>query len=228
MRRFCTGANGIQAVLFDLDGTLVDSAPDLAAAVETMRQARGMTPISLGNYRHMAGAGARGMLGIGFGIEPEDKRYAALREEFFSNYERCLTERTHPFPGVPELIHRLLDSGLLWGVVTNKVTRFSAPLTKSLGLFESASVVISGDTTAHPKPHPLPLLEAARLMGLSPQACMYVGDDRRDVLAGRAAGMPTVVASYGYLGAESDFSSWGADASIDRADQLLDLLELSC
>lgn len=224
MTPFRIGAGGIRAVLFDLDGTLVDSAPDLAAAVESMRQARGMPPIPLGNYRHMAGAGARGMLGIGFGVSPDDDKFGALREEFFDRYEQCLKERTEPFPGVPALIQYLMRLGLSWGVVTNKATRFTMPLIRSISLFDSASVVICGDTTAHSKPHPLPLLEAAQRIGVPPQACIYVGDDHRDVLAGRAAGMPTVVASYGYLGVNAHFSDWGADAVIDRADQLLALL----
>ncbi len=226
MTPFRIGPDGVRAVLFDLDGTLVDSAPDLAAAVEEMRQARGLAPIPLENYRHMAGAGARGMLGIGFGIGPEDARFEALREEFFAGYERCLSQRTQPFAGVPELIRQLQDLGLSWGVVTNKATRFSAPLTKAISLFDSAAVLISGDTTPHAKPHPLPLLEAARHIGVPAQSCIYVGDDHRDVLAGRAAGMPTVVACYGYLGAKADYSSWGADAAIERADQLMSLFAL--
>lgn len=225
MTRFRVGPGAIQAVLFDLDGTLVDSAPDLAAAVEAMRQTRGLAPMPLESYRHMAGAGARGMLGIGFGITPDNTQFDALRQEFFDSYERCLTVRTKPFAGVPHVIQALQTMGLSWGVVTNKATRFSAPLTQALELFNSAAVIISGDTTPHAKPHPEPLFEAARRIGLDPGACLYVGDDRRDVVAGKAAGMPTVAALYGYLGADAEPQSWGADAIIDSVDQLLDLLQ---
>lgn len=215
---------GIEAVLFDLDGTLIDSAPDLGAAADQMRIQRGMASLPLSSYRPMAGAGARGMLSVAFGMTPEHPEFLSYREEFFSNYERCMTERTYAFDGVPELVQTLLDRGFRWGVVTNKSARFTDPLTGAMPLFASASTVISGDTTPHAKPHPAPLLEAARRMDLSPQRCLYVGDDERDIVAGHAAGMQTVAATYGYLGAKADVSAWGAHAHINSPAELLQLL----
>ena len=215
----------VRAVLFDLDGTLIDSAPDLGAAADKMRVDRNMASLPLERYRPMAGAGARGMLGIAFGMTPEHPGYDAMREEFFVNYENCMTQRTYAFEGVPELISQLGALALPWGVVTNKAMRFTRPLTQGMSLFESAAVVVGGDSTPYAKPHPAPLLEAARQLSLEPGQCIYVGDDERDVVAGRAAGMGTVVASYGYLGSNSDTQLWGADAHIHAPLELLRLLK---
>ncbi len=214
----------VQAVLFDLDGTLIDSAPDLGAAVDKMRVARGMTSLPLSYYRPMAGAGARGMIGLAFGWTPDHPDYEQLKEEFFVNYESCMTERTFAFEGVAQLIQSLVHLNMPWGVVTNKSKRFTEPLTQAMPLFSSAAVVISGDTTPHAKPHPAPLLEAAKRLGIDPAACVYVGDDERDIVAGHAAQMKTVAATYGYLGVQSDVKSWQAHAQIESPAQLLDLL----
>ena len=214
----------VQAVLFDLDGTLIDSAPDLGAAADKMRTDRGLPGLPLDDYRPMAGAGARGMLGVAFGMTPEHPEFLAYREEFFVNYENAMTERTVIFDGVHAMVQALQAMGIPWGVVTNKSQRFTLPLTAGMPLFASASVVISGDTTAHSKPHPEPLFEAARRLGFEPHRCVYVGDDERDIVAGRAAGMGTVAATYGYLGA-TDISQWQADAHIDLPLQLLKLIE---
>lgn len=215
----------VAAVLFDLDGTLIDSAPDLGAAADKMRLDRGLPSLPFELYRPMAGAGARGMLGVAFGITPDHADYAVLREEFFTNYERCMTQRTYAFTGIAELIAQLVQRGLAWGVVTNKATRFTKPLTQGMDLFATARAVVAGDTTPHAKPHPAPLLEAARLLSLEPCHCVYVGDDERDVAAGRAAGMRTVAASYGYLGSQADTRQWGADAHIHTPLELLGLLQ---
>jgi len=214
----------IQGVLFDLDGTLIDSAPDLGAAADKMRLDRGLPSLSFDQYRPMAGAGARGMLGVAFGVTPEHADFAAMREEFFVNYENCMTERTFAFDGVPELVAHLVGRGIPWGVVTNKSARFTEPLTRAMPLFSTARAVVSGDTTPHAKPHPEPLYEAARRLGLDPARCLYVGDDERDVVAGLAAGMGTVAATYGYLGRQADTSRWGAHASINSPLALLQLL----
>lgn len=214
-----------QAVLFDLDGTLIDSAPDLGAAADKMRVERGLPSLPLERYRPMAGAGARGMLGVAFGITPEHPDFVALREEFFSNYENCMTQRTYAFDGVPELISHLVGRGLAWGVVTNKAMRFTGPLTRGMSLFATAAAVVGGDSTPHAKPHPAPLLEAARQLDLPPSRCIYVGDDERDVVAGLAAGMSTVAARYGYLGSNADALLWGAHAHIDDPMDLLALLQ---
>lgn len=217
----------IEAVLFDLDGTLIDSAPDLGAAADKMRTDRGLASLPLADYRPMAGAGARGMIGIAFGLTPDDDGYGDLKEEFFANYEACMTERTYAFDGVVELIAQIDRSGLKWGVVTNKSARFTLPLTSRMPLFGSAQTIISGDTTPHAKPHPAPLLEAARQLQLQPGRCVYVGDDERDIVAGRAAGMPTVAAAYGYLGALADTRHWKADATIVSPSSLLNLLRMA-
>ncbi len=213
-----------RAVLFDLDGTLIDSAPDLAAAADKLRTDRGLPSLPYEVYRPMAGAGARGMVGVAFGLTPDDDGFLALRDEFLVNYERCMTERTHPFPEVADLLGKLQARQLPWGVVTNKAARFAEPLTRSMPLFDAAQTVVSGDTTPHAKPHPEPLLEAARRLGLPPADCVYVGDDERDIVAGRAAGMGTVAATYGYLGAKLDVGSWAADAQINSPLALLQLL----
>jgi phosphoglycolate phosphatase len=215
---------GTKAVLFDLDGTLIDSAPDLGAAADAMRIARGLPSLPLDRYRPMAGAGARGMLGVAFGITPDHADFPALREEFFRNYEQRMTRSTYAFDGVAQLVQSLLDRGLAWGVVTNKSMRFTGPLTQAMPLFATAGAIVGGDSTPHSKPHPAPLLEAARLLGLPPQACVYVGDDERDIVAGKAAGMPTVAASYGYLGGTPDIAHWQADAHISSPMELLALL----
>ncbi|MDB5955591.1 MAG: gph [Ramlibacter sp.] len=217
-------AHEVKAVLFDLDGTLIDSAPDLGAAADKMRTDRGLPSLPLDKYRPMAGAGARGMLGVAFGITPDDADFAPLREEFFRNYEACMTQRTYVFDGVKQLIDCLVDQGLSWGVVTNKSMRFAAPLTRGMPLFASARTVIGGDSTPHAKPHPAPLLEAARQLSVRPIDCVYVGDDLRDVQAGRAAGMATVAATYGYLGSV-DVAQWGADSHIATPLALLSLLK---
>jgi 2-phosphoglycolate phosphatase len=214
----------VEAVLFDLDGTLIDSAPDLAGAVEAMRLKRGLPPLPLTQYRPMAGAGARGMLGVGFGIAPDHPDFLALREEFFLAYEHRLTRNTVVFPGVASMIAALVQRQMPWGVVTNKSKRFTQPLTQALPLFSSAKTIISGDTTAFSKPHPQPLLEAAQQLGVAPGRCVYVGDDERDIVAGLAAGMMTVAVTYGYLGQRADTREWGADVTINSADQLLHLL----
>lgn len=221
------GFAGIEAVLFDLDGTLIDSAPDLGAAADKMRTDRGLPSLATELYRPMAGAGARGMLGVAFGLTPDHPDYESMREEFFVNYERCMTERTYAFAGVTELISQLLERDLAWGVVTNKMQRFTEPLTRAMPLFASARAIISGDTTPHAKPHPEPLFEAARRLGLHPQRCLYVGDDERDIVAGQAAGMATVAVTYGYLGQKSDVSRWGAHATINSPVELLQLLNPS-
>jgi len=215
--------SGVEAVLFDLDGTLVDSAPDLGAAADKLRTDRGMPSIPYESYRPMAGAGARGMLAVAFGIAPDHEDFPSLREEFFLNYEACIHERTRVFAEVPQLIETLLTRSLPWGVVTNKAERFTLPLTQGISLFDSARAIVSGDTTPHSKPHPEPLFEAARRLSVPPQRCVYVGDDERDILAGRAAGMHTVAADWGYLAAK-DPRSWNADALIKSPLELLKLL----
>lgn len=215
----------VEAVLFDLDGTLIDSAPDLGAAADKMRTDRGLTSLPLEHYRHMAGAGARGMIGIAFGITPEHPDFEAMKEEFFVNYENCMTERTQIFEGVVDMVASLVALGMPWGVVTNKSSRFTDPLTSSMPLFATAGTIVSGNTTPHAKPHPEPLYEAARQLSVDPSRCVYVGDDERDIVAGLAAGMGTVAATYGYLGQQADISRWNAHLQIDSPTDLLKFLK---
>jgi N-acetyl-D-muramate 6-phosphate phosphatase len=213
--------HNVQAVLFDLDGTLIDSAPDLGAAADQMRVARGLPSFPLEHYRPMAGAGARGMIGLAFGMTPEHPDFEAMKEEFFVNYENCMTERTRIFDGVVDMVNALVAQGLAWGVVTNKSSRFTDPLTAAMPLFASARAIVSGNTTPHAKPHPEPLFEAARRLSVDPARCVYVGDDERDIVAGLAAGMGTVAATYGYLGVQADISRWNAHLHIDSPLDLL-------
>jgi 2-phosphoglycolate phosphatase len=207
-----------------LDGTLIDSAPDLAAAADKMRIDRGLPSIPYDKYRPMAGAGARGMLGIAFNMAPEHHNYVAWREEFFYNYEMCLTQRTKAFLGVEELLATLSMRGLAWGIVTNKSKRFTDPLVRQMPVLRGAAVVISGDTTAHAKPHPEPMFEASRRLKTEPQYCVYIGDDKRDIEAGQAAGMPSLAATWGYMGSH-DVSTWHADATLKEPDCVLDWLD---
>lgn len=211
----------IRAVLFDLDGTLVDSAPDLAGATNEMLIARGLPEVAFERLRPMVGAGARGMMGVAFGVTPQDERFPALRTEFFDRYQARLLHATRPFNGIAEMLAALTSSSLLWGIVTNKSERFALPLAEGLGWSTCAAAVVGGDTTAHSKPHPEPLLEAARRAGVTPRECVYVGDDARDILAGRAAGMPTVAVRWGYLGEGVPIDEWGADVVVDSPAELL-------
>jgi phosphoglycolate phosphatase len=217
----------IRAILFDLDGTLIDSAPDLGAAADQMRVARGLPSLPMADYRPFAGSGARGMLRVAFGMQPEDAEFPAMREEFFQNYERRMTQDTTVFDGVADMLARIVAQQLQWGVVTNKSKRFTEPLSRQMALFASAGAVVSGDTTPHAKPHPEPLFEAARRIGVDPQDCVYVGDDERDIIAGKAAGMRTVAAVYGYLGEKQSVAHWEADDVINSPHELLKRLNLS-
>lgn len=211
----------VTAVLFDLDGTLADSAGDLAFALNEIRAARGLEALPDAELRPYASSGARGLLHRGLGVTPEDADFGALRTTFLENYERCLARHTTLFDGVPALLDAIEARGLAWGIVTNKNSRFTAPVTSALALSPRARVIVSGDTTPHPKPHPAPLLHAAAGLGVVPTSCVYVGDDLRDVEAGNAAGMPTLVAGYGYMGMGGDPRRWPATGWIDRPLDLL-------
>lgn len=216
----------VRTVLFDLDGTLADTAPDLAGAVNRMRLRRGLEALHVDLLRPVASAGARGMLSVGLDVTPDSPLFEALREEFLSEYEQALDVDSRLFDEVQALLDALSEGGLSWGVVTNKAMRFTEPVLSALGLHTGAAVVIAGDTTPHPKPHPAPLLEACRRLGVAAHEAIYVGDDLRDVQAARAAGMPAVAAGYGYLGEHPDVHAWQADAVIASPAALLGLLEL--
>ena len=215
------------AVLFDLDGTLIDSAPDLAGAANDMRVARGLPALPLERFRPMVGSGARGMVGIALQVTPDSPDYEAARDEFLARYEARLTRESHVFADMLPVLAALDAQGLRWGIVTNKATRYTVPVVRGLGLENRAAVLICGDTTAHAKPHPAPLLEAARRLGVAPASCIYVGDDLRDVQAGRAAGMYTVAVAWGYLGQGEPIEAWNADTVIQRPEELLQWLAMA-
>jgi phosphoglycolate phosphatase len=216
----------IAAVLFDLDGTLIDSAPDLASAVNDMLQQRGRVALPYEALRPHAGSGARGMLAMAFGVSPSMVEYQALKDEFYLAYEARMLEQTRLFDAVSGLLDTLDARELAWGIVTNKALRFAQAGAQALGLLPRAGALVAGDSTPHTKPHPAPLLEAARRMGLPPERCVYVGDDLRDMLAGRAAGMATLAAAWGYLGLDSPPHAWGADRVLDQPGELLQWLDL--
>jgi N-acetyl-D-muramate 6-phosphate phosphatase len=214
-------APAVRGVLFDLDGTLIDSAPDLAGAANRLRADFGLEPMPLEMLRPMVGSGARGMVGAAFGVVPGEARFEPLRDTFLAHYEGMLLERTAPFAGVEDMLAALEAAGLRWGIVTNKAARFTLPIVAGLKLDERAAAVVCGDTTPHSKPHPEPLLHAARAMGLAAGELVYVGDDLRDAQAARAAGMPIAVATWGYLGLGEPAHTWGADTLLDAPAQLL-------
>jgi phosphoglycolate phosphatase len=213
-----------RGVLFDLDGTLADTAPDLVAAVNKMRADRGLDMVPLDTLRPLASAGARGLIGGAFGIGPEDHGYASMRDEFLANYEADLCIETTLFPGIGELLDVLDARNVRWGIVTNKVGRLTMPLVEQLGLASRAACVVSGDTTPHSKPHPAPLLHAAESLAMRPERIVYIGDDLRDVQAGFAAGMITVAAAYGYCGTDLPPAMWHAQHIVDSPQQLQQLL----
>ncbi|WP_343582785.1 HAD-IA family hydrolase [Herbaspirillum sp.] len=214
-----------RAILFDLDGTLADTAPDLAAAANFLRSEHGLEPAPYEVLRPVASAGARGLIGAALDIHPGHAEYEALRVRFLERYEANMVTHSKLFDSIPAMLAQLEARGIAWGIVTNKAARFTDALVPQIGLGHAACVV-SGDTTPPPKPHPAPLLEAAKRLQLAPEDCWYVGDDLRDVQAGKAAGMPTVAAAWGYCG-HTEPASWDADALLHAPEKLLELLEPS-
>ncbi len=214
----------VQAVLFDLDGTFADTAPDLGRALNRLRADQGLKPLPIAIMRAHASSGARGLLKAGFGLTPESEGYDALRDRFLDLYAENLCVETRLFEGIPELLSKIEARDLPWGIVTNKANRFTEPLLRTLAVGHRAACVVSGDSTPHIKPHPAPLLQAAALLGLAPGDCVYVGDDLRDVQAARAAGMRFVAAGWGYLGDGVDPRTWDADAVVSHPRELLNVI----
>lgn len=211
----------VRAVLFDLDGTFADTAPDLGYALNVLLESRGKSKLPISELRRVASSGARGLVGMGFGLAPGAAEYDALAKEFLDLYERNLCRSTCLFPGIADLLAAIEARGLLWGIVTNKSERFTFPLMRLLGLDARAGCVICGDSTPFRKPHPQPLLTAAERINVDPAACIYLGDDERDMIAGRSAGMRVAIAEYGYLGNGKPAHEWEADM---RLAHPLDLL----
>lgn len=213
-----------EAVLFDLDGTFADTAPDLGAALNHTRASKGLPPMALAELRPQASHGVRGLFKVGFNIEPDAPEYGPLREIFLDYYMRHICEQTRLFGDTAALIDEIERRGMPWGIVTNKPHRFTVPLMEALGYATRAACLISGDTCARAKPDPDPLLKACEIVGMAPADCLYLGDDMRDMQAARAAGMPGIIASYGYIGENATVEGWQAQGSIDSPGELLHYL----
>ena len=214
----------VQAVLFDLDGTLADTAADLAAALNRIRVDRRLAPMAVIELRSHASDGTRGMLGAGLGIGRDHPEFPALKDAFLDYYEQELCKRTRLFPGAERMLGEIEQRGLRWGIVTNKAARFTLPLLEALKVAQRAATIVCGDTTPQSKPHPAPLLHAAAALDLDASACVYVGDAERDVQAARAARMASLVARYGYIALETQPESWGPDGLVDSLPAVLDWL----
>ncbi|MDX1605289.1 MAG: phosphoglycolate phosphatase [Candidatus Competibacterales bacterium] len=211
-------------VLFDLDGTLLDTAPDLGQALNRLLAERGRSPLSAERIRPVVSHGSIGLLGLGFGVAAGHPEFESLRARFLALYGAALAEQTTLFPGMAAVLQTLERRGMPWGVVTNKPAALTEPLLAALGLAARAACIVSGDSVARAKPDPLPLLHACARIGVAPDRCLYVGDAERDVQAGRRAGMTTLVARYGYLAADERPEAWGADGLIDSPQALCDWL----
>jgi phosphoglycolate phosphatase len=213
-----------KGVFFDLDGTLADTAPDLVAAANQLLISRNLLPKHYEILRPRASAGARGLIAGTFGINTDHPDFIPLRDEFLANYEKALLVDSVLFEGMDHVLNQLDAAKLPWGIVTNKSERFTKPLTDLMGLRQRAVSTVSGDTTPHAKPHPEPILHAARLANIDPCSSVYVGDDLRDIVAGKAAGMKTIAAAYGYCGCEEPPEAWGADYLVRHPKELLEII----
>ncbi len=222
--RASAGEGNIQAVLFDLDGTFADTAPDLAAALNHTRSMNNLPPLPLSVLRPQASHGAAGLLKVGMNVTSEMPEFGGLRDIFLDYYENHISVHTELFAGMAELVDTLEQRQIRWGIVTNKPHRFTLPLMQALGYAERAACLVSGDTCAHAKPHPEPLLHACRTIGSEPSQCLYLGDDLRDMQAANAAGMSGIIARYGYIDENADLGFWQAEAIIDNPVEILDLI----
>ena len=215
----------VRCVLFDLDGTFADTAPDLAYALNRLLAAHGRPPADYRRVREAASHGGRALIQVGFGLNPDHADFERLRQALLTLYRNDIQRHTRLFAGMPELLDRLEQQGLRWGLVTNKPGWLAEPLIAALGLHGRPTCVVSGDTTDHAKPHPGPILHACKLTASEPAACLYVGDAERDIRAGRSAGTATLVALFGYIGAQDRPREWGADGCIEHPLQVLDWLD---
>lgn len=209
-----------ELILFDLDGTLIDTAPDMAATLNDLLSAEGREPLPFADIRPHVSHGAAGLLRIGFGLDGDSAEMIRLRASFLDRYQANLAGTSRPFPGITALLQRIEEEDRAWGVVTNKPGWLTEPLLRLLGLDTRAAVIVSGDTVEQRKPHPAPLLHACGLTGVEPARAVYVGDAERDIAAGIAAGMDTFVALYGYLGPDDRPNDWGASALLEHPDDL--------
>lgn len=214
----------ISTILFDLDGTLVDTAPDLGYALNLQLHQHGRALLSDATIRPFASHGSRGLIGLGFGITPNDANFLALRDEYLALYDTVFTRSPVLLAGIAELLQAIENKGLKWGIVTNKPRRFTLPLIENMGLHKRAACIVSGDDAPQPKPSPATLRLASEQIGVKSEQCMYVGDAERDIQAGKAAGMKTVIALFGYIDVTDKPYEWGADALIETPNELLDLI----
>lgn len=215
----------LKAVLFDLDGTFLDTAPDLAAALNELLQNYQHPPLPFSQIRPMASHGARGLLQLGFNVTENDTQYPALQQQFLTLYKKHLTKQTKPFAGIEALLLALTQQKLQWGIVTNKPAVFTQPLMTHLGFLEKAACIVSGDTLEKRKPHPEPLWHACELLTCSPAQCIYIGDAQRDIEAGKRAGMHTIVALYGYIHADDKPEEWGADHYVRSVAEIIEFID---
>lgn len=211
----------VEGVLFDLDGTLLDTAGDLAVALNRVLQEQGRAPLPDERIRPTVSHGAVVMLCHAFALAPDDPAMPTLHEAMLRHYEADIARRTQPFPGMTAVLERVEALGLPWGIVTNKPERLTRPLLAALGLDRRAAAVVCGDTAARPKPHPEPMLAACETLGVPPGQCLTAGDALRDIQAGQHAGCPTLAALFGYLGAGDHPAGWGADGLLSRPQDLL-------
>jgi phosphoglycolate phosphatase len=214
----------LKAVLFDLDGTLIDTAHDFTLVINKLLTRNNRQPLHFDEVRAVVSQGAQALLTLAFGIEPEHEGYDALREELFNLYDENLCVDSRPFPGITELLQLLRESSIPWGVVTNKPSRFTDPLLKQINLQPPCSAIVCPDHVEHRKPHPEALLLACSQLNCDPVEAIYIGDHLRDIEAGRNAGMYTVAAGYGYLAPQDDISRWQADVCVDSVAQIHELV----
>ena len=218
-------ASETRTILFDLDGTLLDTAPDLVDALNTVLAENQHSPLPFEDIRPVVSLGGVALIKLGFNIDSSDPAFTPLRQRLLDVYRENVSRRTQPFPGISKLLDSIEQRGLNWGIVTNKPGWLTEPLLKDLGLFDRAACVVSGDTLEERKPHPAPMLHASELANSRPEHCVYIGDAQRDIEAGNNAGMQTLVALFGYIQKDDDPYSWNASSMIEQPDDLLAWLD---
>ena len=217
-----TDQSGISTVFFDLDGTLVDTAPDLATALNLLLQEENRSSLPFDLIRPVVSQGGSALIELGFRCNPDTPGFDELRSRFLAIYDQLLHRDSHLFPGMDEVLGTLELSGMSWGIITNKPGWLTQPLVRELALEQRAACIVSGDTTNHRKPHPAPMLHAMKLTGTKADECVYIGDAERDIAAGRAVSMHTLIACYGYLSSTDKPEEWNADGMIDTPAQILE------
>lgn len=211
-------------IFFDFDGTLVDSAPDLAYAANMQRSRKGLPALAYEKLRPYASQGARGLLKAALDLHPEHNEYEQVRQQFLQDYKNCMTRHTHLFNGIETLLNRIEQNNLAWGIVTNKAENLSFPMFDHFQLTSRSIANVCGDTTPYSKPHPAPLLHAANIANSKPESCIYIGDDERDIMAGKAANMATIAAAYGYCDNKEEIRNWQADIIVNQVDEIWDAI----